>query len=545
MTEFKGRREDYRFVRGEGRYSSDWRQDGQLHAAFVRSTHAHARILSISTEAAEAAEGVVAVFTGPGIGDGVFGAITPAMPFPGRGGMKIAVPQRPVLARSHVRFVGEEVALVVAETRAQALDAADLVEVEYEEEPVVIGFDTALGNDAPLVHPEIAGNVCFEFEYGSEAATQAAIAAAPHVVRLELDSPRVSPVPMEPRSVLAWFDTDRQTFEIRCPNQGANEMRLGLGAYLRTSPDRVRIHQVDVGGAFGPRGGAYPEYAVLLHAARVLGRPIKWDSTRSEDFQVDSHGRAIRLSGELAYDAAGNFLAYRALWLCDEGAYLTSSGPLTNCGNGHAAAAGPYRTPVMYGRHRLVLTNTNPTAPYRGAGRPEASYLVERLVDQAAMELGRDPVELRLQNLLDPSQMPYKTPSGSEFDSGDFGRLVRTAAEQADWSNFESRRQAALGDGRLLGIGLAVFLEPSGGGVKDEVGAAHRPGRHHRHPPCPDVERAGARDGVSADGRGPPWHRREPDPPQRSGSRRRADGRHGRLRLAQHLHPRQRAAARF
>jgi carbon-monoxide dehydrogenase large subunit len=256
-------------------------------------------------------------------------------------------------------------------------------------------------------------------------------------------------------------------------------MSQGLAVMLDVESDRIRVNMVDVGGAFGPRGSPYAEYAVLLHAAKRLGRPIKWVATRSEDFATDSHGRGIRLSGELALDAHGRFLALRTLWLCDEGAYLTTSGALTNTINGQLMAAGPYSTPVMYGRHRLVMTNATPTNAYRGAGRPEASYLIERLVDHAAATLNMDPIELRRRNALPRAAMPYRTPTGSEFDSGDPQGLLDAAESESHWQTFPERRACSERAGRLRGIGCSLFQEPSGAGSapKDEVAIRFAPDR--------------------------------------------------------------------
>ncbi|MFT8243347.1 xanthine dehydrogenase family protein molybdopterin-binding subunit [Roseomonas sp. BN140053] len=469
---FTGRKEDVRLVQGAGRYTADWNLPDQLYAAFLRSPHPAARIASIDTSEAEAAPGVVAVLTGDTVAS--MGTVPAAMPFPGTDGAPLRTPSRPALARGRVRFVGEEVALVVAATRAQAMDALELIAVEYEDLPFAVGFDAALAPDAPLVHDEVPGNVVFEHQFGDAAATEAAIAGAAHVVRLTLESPRVAANPMEPRAVLAWFDAATETFEIRCPNQGGREMSHGLGVQLGVPQEKVRVNMVDVGGAFGPRGSAYPEYAVLLFAARQLGRPVKWVSTRSEDFLTDSHGRGIRLEGELALDAEGNFLALRSSWLCDEGAYLTAAGALTNTSNNLMIAAGPYKTPVMHSRNRLVLTNANPTAPYRGAGRPDAVYLIERLVDTAAAELGMDPIALRRRNALPAEAMPHRSPSGSVFDSGNFPRLLDTAEREGDWAGFPARRAAGAAAGKLRGIGCALFLEPSGGGAAPKDQAALR-----------------------------------------------------------------------
>ena len=471
MLKFKGRKEDMRLVRGQGRYSSDWNLPDQLHAHFLRADRAHAAIRSIDTEAAKGMDGVVAVLTGEDIADAGMRTLPPTVPYTGRGGARILMPERPALARERVRHVGEEVVVVIAETASQAMDAVDLIYVEYDDLPPVIGIDGALAEGAARLHENIPGNVCFDFEYGDDTVTTAAIDTAPHVVRLTVESPRVAPVPMEPRSVLASFDEVTGQYEIRCSHRGVGAMSQGLSVMLGIEPDRIRINMVDVGGAFGPRGSPYAEYAVLLHVAKRLGRPIKWIATRSEDFATDSHGRGIRLTGELALDEEGNFLALRTLWMCDEGAYLTSSGALTNTINGQLMAAGPYRTPRLYGRHRLVMTNATPTNAYRGAGRPEASYLIERLVDHSAATLGFEPIELRRRNALARDSMPYRTPTGSEFDSGDPQGLLDAAESESDWRTFPDRRAMSERAGRLRGIGCALFQEPSGAGSapKDEV----------------------------------------------------------------------------
>lgn len=471
MPPFTGRREDPRLVQGQGRYTSDWNLPGQLHAKFRRADRAHAVIRAIDKRAATGAPGVIAVQHGEDLADAGLHTLPAAMFYPGRGGARILVPERPALARGHVRHVGEEVAVVIADTEHRATDAAELIEIAYDDLPAVVGFDRALAPGAPAIHPHIAGNVCFDFDYGNEAATAAALAGAAHVVTLTTESPRVAPVPMEPRAVLAWFSTDTGRYEIRCSHQGAGGMAAGLAVMLGVASDRVRVNMVDVGGAFGPRGSPYAEYAVLLYMARRLGRPIKWAATRSEEFTNDSHGRAIRLTGELALDADGLFLALRTLWLCDTGAYLTSAGPLTNTLHGQLIGAGPYRTRHLYGRHRLVMTNTTPTNAYRGAGRPEAVYLIERLVDEAAEALGIDPMELRRRNALPKEAMPYRTPTDHEFDSGDFPALLETAAREANWAGFPARRLASADAGTLRGIGCSLFLEPAGGGSapKDQV----------------------------------------------------------------------------
>jgi len=468
---FKGRREDKRFVTGAGRYTNDWNRDDQAYAAFRRSERAYARITSVDASAARKHPGVIAVFTGADVADFPFTTLPPIQPPPGKRGQKLLVPERPVLARDTVRFVGEEIAVVIAETAAAARDAADLIVVDYDDLPVVIGFDAALKPDAPLLHDNIPGNVCFEFEYGDAAKTEAAFARAYGTVRVVADSPRVAPTPMEVRGMLCAYDAAADRYEIWCANQGNPEFAHLLSIVSGIPHEKVRVNMLDVGGAFGARTAPFPEYPLLLHVAKRLGRPVKWLSTRSEDFLTDNHGRAVSLVGELAFDEKGKFLAMRTDWLCDSGAYLGQAGALTNSINGRVIGAGVYKVEAFYGRHRQVMTNTSPTNAYRGAGRPEANFIVERLVDEAAAKLCLDPLALRKRNLIPKSAMPYDTPTGSRFDSGDFPALLDGAKEMSDWMGFAARRRQSKKAGKLRGIGCGMFVEPSGGGgaKKDEV----------------------------------------------------------------------------
>lgn len=470
-TAFSGRREDHRLVTGRGRYTNDVNLPGQLHAAFRRSDRAHAVLRSIDKTAAERVPGVVAVLTGADVADVAFHDLPPIVPFPGRGGQRALVPARPILARDRVRFVGEEVALVIAETRAAAIDAAELIDVQFDDVPVVIGFDAALAPDAAVLHDNIPGNVCFDFEYGDEARTTKILARCDHVVRVTLDSPRVAPTPMEVRGFLTRYDEAADSFDVYCSHQGGAALRDCLATMLGISPDTIRVQMTDIGGAFGARSFPFPEYPLLMHAARMLRQPIKWLSTRTEDFLTDNHGRAVTLSGELGFDRDGRFQALKTEWLCDSGAYLAAAGVLTNSLNGMTIGAGVYDVRALYGRHRQVMTNTAPTNAYRGAGRPEANYIVERLVDEAAADLRMDPLELRLRNVIKPEQMPYRTTTGTLYDSGDFAGLIEKVRVASDWQGFARRQAASAQRGLERGIGCAVFIEPSGAGVspKDEV----------------------------------------------------------------------------
>jgi carbon-monoxide dehydrogenase large subunit len=417
------------------------------------------------------------VLIGRDVADAGFATIPPIQPPPGRGGRKILVPERPVLARDRVRFVGEEVAIVVAESMAAARDAADLIEIDYEDLPVIIGAERALAPGAFAIHDNIPGNLCFDFEYGDEQKTAEVFARAHGTVSVTVESPRVAPTPMEVRAALVAYDSATGSYDVYCANQGGPAFRHDLAMISGVAEDRLRVHMLDVGGAFGARTNPFVEYPVLMHVAKKLQQPVKWLSTRTDDFLTDNHGRAVSLRGELAYDDKGKFLALRTNWLCDSGAYLAAAGILTNSINGKFIGAGVYQLESIYGRHRQAITNTAPTNAYRGAGRPDANLIVERLVDEAAAKLQVDPLELRRRNLIKKKQMPYRTLTGALFDSGDFPGLVAKAKEQSDWKGFNARARQSRKNRKLRGIGCAMFVEPSGGGHSkvDEVAVQFEP----------------------------------------------------------------------
>ena len=467
---FKGRREDHRLVTGQGKYTSDWNLPGQLHGAFLRSNRAHAEILSVNTRPAAAMPGVIAVLTGADLARENLKVAQPIFKFPGKGGMMLKVPHRDVLATGRVHFVGQEVALVVAETAAAAQDASEAIEVEYRDLPLVTGAEEALAPGAPQLHADIPGNLCYEFEYGDEAKTADAFAGAAHVTRLALESQRVVGNPMEPKACLASYDAARDVYDLYSSSQGISHILSGLTTIFGLPESKFRPHARDVGGGFGIRSDAYVEYCAALVAARRLGRPVKWVSSRSETFLSDYHGRDVRLNGELALDRDGKFIAIRFRWFCNMGAYLSQPGPIISTMTTTVHAVNAYRIPVLYGRHSLALTNTTPTTAYRGAGRPNVSYIIERLVEQAARETGRDRVELRRINLIPRDAFPYQTPT-AVYDSGDPPGLLDLAVEQSSWNTFEGRRSESKGRGKLRGIGCAIFIEPSGGGSapKEEV----------------------------------------------------------------------------
>lgn len=467
---FKGRREDDRLLTGQGRYTADWNLPGQLYGYFLRSDRAHARMEKISIGEASGSPGVVAVFTGEDARDL---KTPPAMvKYPGRGGAQIKVPERPILARGKVRYVGQEVALVVATSPQAAQDAAEKIDIDWTELPAVVVGSGALAAGAPQLHDDIPGNIAFDYEYGNEAAAAAAFAGAAHVTRLALDSTRVSGNPMEPKACVASWDAASDSWDVYASSQGMSMMLPNFAAILGVPAEKIRLHARDVGGGFGIRSQAYPEYCALMMAARRLGKPVKWVGSRFETIVSDHHGRAAELAGELALDRDGRFVGLRFDWVCNMGGYLSQAGPLINTLNPSTHAINVYRIPALYGRHRLALTNTTPITAYRGAGRPNVSYLVERLVDEAARETGIDRVELRRRNFIAKADYPYKTPVGSTYDSGDPAGELEDALRFSGWKDFSSRKKQSDSRGLLRGIGCAVFCEPSGGGAQPQEQAA-------------------------------------------------------------------------
>jgi carbon-monoxide dehydrogenase large subunit len=467
---FKGRYEDLRLVTGAGRYTADWDLPRQCHGHFVRSDRAHAEIVRLDASKAKTCPGVLALFTGEDLAKAGYKSPRPISHFKGKDGAALKDPHRPALAHGRVRFVGEPVALVVADSETAAQDAAELIAVEYRDLPVVTEPADALAPGAPVLHDSVPGNVAMDYEYGNRAAADEGFAKARHVARVTLHAQRLSGAPMEPKSCIAAYDANSGVFDLYMPTQGMSDIRRELAHVTGLPLERFRIHAGDVGGAFGVRNEVYPEFSALVFAAQSLGRPVKWTGTRSESMVSDHHARGVHLEGELALDDAGNFLAMRVTWHVNVGAYCSNAGPFTN------AAAAPtgmganiYRTPAFHGLNRLIFTNTTPTAPYRGAGRPSVSYLAERLVDEAARVTGIDRIELRRRNLLPKEAFPYKTPTGSTYDSGDPPGLLGQGLEVADWNGFGKRRAEAKARGKLAGIGCATFMEPSGGVGQEEI----------------------------------------------------------------------------
>ncbi len=459
--------ERIRKVTGAGCYTADERFAGAARAAFVRSPYPHARILAIDTTAAAAMPGVLGVLTGTdcvaeGLGN---------FPVIDRIGQGLAIPHRPVLAHDVVRYPGEAVAMVIAETQAQAMDAAEAVMVEYEALPAVIGIDAALEDGAALVHEAAQGNVMLRHSAGDAAAVADAMAAAALVVDTTIEMPRIAPVTMEPRAAVGRWDAQTGRFDLRVPHQGVNEIRRDMAAVFKLPADRFRVLGGEVGGGFGPRNNAYPDCAAVLLAARRLGRAVAWHGSRSESFLTDNQGRGVRVQGRLALDAQGRFTALEVQYDADLGAYLTPVSVFAAVNNPLQSLTGCYAIAAAHARFRMLHTNAVPTGPYRGAGRPEMALLVERLVQIAAKARGEDPFAIRARNTIPNDAFPYVLPSGARYDSADFPRMLQTTRDAADWDGFAARADAAAAHGRTLARGVALFIETSGGGALPDEAA--------------------------------------------------------------------------
>jgi carbon-monoxide dehydrogenase large subunit len=469
--EHVSRLEDIRLLTGAGTYASDWNLLGQLYGYFLRSDRAHAKIVSFDAAAALKHPGVAGIYSGDDAVRAGYVRAPTFLNFPGKDGMQGRIPERPVLAHGRVRFVGEPVALVVASSALAAQDAAELIQIEYEELPVVIDSEEALAAGAPLLHDSVPGNMPLEYEAGDKSATDAAFARAAHVTRLKMESTRVVPSPMEPRACLVAYEPKGESYTVHVCVQGVNMMKRQLAAYTKVPEHKLDIVARDVGGGFGQRSTGYPEYCALMIASKAIGKPVKWVSTRTEGFLSDTHGRGNIVEGELALDKDGRILALRLNWVADMGAYLTPAGPVSHIRNPTTCLTGVYQIPAAYGYWRLAVTNTAPIAAYRGAGRPDIAYVIERLVSNAAAELKIDAVELRRRNLIPADAFPYKTPTGSIYDNADLPGLLAKAVELADWKGYAKRRAESEKRGKLRGLGIATVIENTGAGMypKDEI----------------------------------------------------------------------------
>ncbi len=456
--------EDPRLLKGDGAYTDDATPPGTLYGAVLRSPHAHALVTSLDTKAAMATPGVVAVYTALDLKADRIGNLPCLVQLDNIDGSKGVLPPHPVLADGTVRHVGDPVAFIVADTPRAARDGAEAVAVEYEILPSITDLATATGAGAPQVWPEAKDNVAFDWHTGQKDETEALFKSAAHVTRLTVVNNRVVVNSMEARAALAEYDATSARWTLRANTQGGWLLKDQLGPMIfGVDKDAFRIVTPDVGGGFGMKLFLYAEHVLVCYAARKLGRPVKWTSERSEAFLSDTQGRDNITTGELAIDKDGRFLALRTRNVAGMGAYLSNFGPYIPTLAGSTVLSSIYGFRNIYCHVIGVFTNTVPVDAYRGAGRPESNYLIERLVDAAARELGIDRVELRRRNMVGPERMPHTTPVGKTYDSGDFGLVLNAGLRNMDWDNFESRRAAAAARGKRRGIGLAYYLEATGG----------------------------------------------------------------------------------
>ncbi len=455
------RKEDYRFLTGGGQYTDDVILPNQSYAAFVRSPHAHARIKSVKTDKARQAPGVLAVYTGEDVAAAKLGGLPCGWLITDVNGQPMKEPPYPVLAQGKVRFAGERVAMVVAETQAQARDAAELVEVDYEPLPAVVDGEKALAKGAPQLHDIAPNNTCYVWAIGDKAAVDAAFAKAAHVTRLEFVNNRLIPNAMEPRAVNGSYSRADDSYTLYVANQNPHVERLLMTAFVMGLPEhKVRVVAPDVGGGFGSKIYLYAEDVMVTWASRQIGRPVKWTAERAESYLSDAHGRDHRTVAELALDKDGKFLAMRVKTVANVGAYLSTFASCVPTILYATLLAGQYTTPLIHCEVTAVFTNTSPVDAYRGAGRPEATYVVERLVETAAREMKIDPAEIRRRNFI--RQFPYQTPVALQYDTGNYEATLDAAMKMADVAGFKKRKEEAQKRGKLRGLGYACYIEACG-----------------------------------------------------------------------------------
>jgi carbon-monoxide dehydrogenase large subunit len=452
------RKEDPVLLRGEGRYTDDLNRPDQLYGVMVRSRVAHGVLLSIDTEAAREMEGVRAIVTAADL-DAAGIKNMPAAAAKHRDGSPTPRPPQRPLASDRVRYVGEPVAMVVAETSKQAKDAAETIVVNIDSLPAVTTASAAAAPDAPLLHAEAPGNVVLDFHYGNTEQVAAVFAEAAHVTHLSMRNNRIIVCPMEPRSAIGEYDAESDRLILRLGCQGVFGQRNLLSGILGVPVEKIRVLTGNVGGSFGMKASAYPEYICLLHAARTLGQPVKWTDERSDSFLSDSHGRDHEMTAELALDADGRFKAVRVTGFGNVGAWLNSATTIPPTMNTVKNIIGVYATPLIEVSTKCLFTNTTPVGAYRGAGRPEGNYYMERLVETAAREIGIDNIELRRRNHIQPDQMPYRAPSGMAYDSGEFPTVLDKALHAADWAGYAARKAESRSRGKLRGRGIGHYLE--------------------------------------------------------------------------------------
>jgi carbon-monoxide dehydrogenase large subunit len=464
------RLEDYRFITGSGQYVDDINRPGQSYAVFVRSPHAHARIRKIDTTAARSAPGVLGIFTGQDLAADKVGNLICGWMIHSKDGSPMKAGPHPALAQGKVRYVGDHVAVVIAETLNQARDAAELVAVDYEELPAVVDLATAQSPGQAQIHDEAPNNTVYQWHLGDKAAVEAAFAQAKHVTRLDLVNNRLIPNAMEPRAAIGEYDRGQGAFTLYTTSQNPHVARLVLSAFIGIAPEnKLRVIAPDVGGGFGSKIFIYPEETVCVWAAKKVGRPVKWTADRTESFLADAHGRDHVTTAELAVDGAGKILAMRVKTKANLGAYLSTFASSVPTYLYAPLLSGQYDIPAIYCEVDGVYTNTAPVDAYRGAGRPEATFVVERLIEVTARQLGQDPAAFRMQNFI--KSFPHQTPVIMNYDAGDYAACMRKALELADYANFAKRKAESARKGLLRGIGFSAYIEACGIAPSKAVGA--------------------------------------------------------------------------
>ncbi|MBY0530938.1 MAG: xanthine dehydrogenase family protein molybdopterin-binding subunit [Xanthobacteraceae bacterium] len=464
------RSEDEPLVTGQGQFTDDINLPGQAFAAFLRAPVGHAKVNHVDTSEAQTMPGVIGIYTGADlIADGL-GNIPPVAIGVGRNGKPMIAASMPPLVHDRIRYAGEPAAIVVADSLRQALDAAEKIEIDYELLESASHVNEAISSGAERLHENAPGNLAIDWTDGDAKAIENAFAKAAHIETVLLEDTRVAAVAMEPRAAIGQWDAKAEKYTLTASTQGVAVIRKLLAEGVFKVPlEKIRVLTPDVGGGFGMKAQTYPEYAVLLYAARKTGRPVKWRATRVESFLADSHGRDGVLEGDMAFDKEGKILGFRVRNKVGIGAYTTQYAAIFSTMNTKNCLSSVYRIPAIAIDVKMVFTNAAPLGPYRGAGRPEAIYLIERLLDNAARKMNVDRIEIRRKNLIPPDAMPYKTPNGPIYDSGEFEKVLDKALALSDWNGFEKRREQSSNAGKLRGIGICCFLEVAGGILNEKA----------------------------------------------------------------------------
>lgn len=458
------RSEDEPLITGKGQFTDDLHITGQAYAAFLRAPVGHAKLNRVDTTEALEMPGVVGIYTGADLVADGLGVIPPVAIGVGRDGKPMVAAGMPPLVHDHIRYVGEPIAIVVAETPCQAMDAAEKIELDYDALESASHVNDAMAQGADLLHPNAPGNLAMDWTDGDAKAAEAVFAAAAHIERVKLEDTRVAAVAMEPRAAIGQWDAKAEKYTLTASTQGVAVIRKLLAEGVFKVPlEKIRVLTPDVGGGFGMKAQAYPEYAAVLYAARKSGRAVKWRAMRMESFLADSAGRDGVLEGDMAFDKDGKILAFRVRNAVGLGAYTTQYAAIFSTMNTKNCLSSIYRIPSITIDVKMVFTNAAPLGPYRGAGRPEAIYLIERLLDNAARKMNIDRIEIRRRNIIPPEAMPYKTANGPIYDSGEFEKCMDKALALADWNGFGKRREQSRAEGKLRGIGICCFLEVAGG----------------------------------------------------------------------------------